>query len=256
MFPCFLLAKKIIKFQSPLYKPKELHVEVENPYHEAGEFKVSILESSSKNGMIRNPFNQENSSDKTASPTLKSSQRQEAVGKKMDFHFGESKAMSHTDACTIDSAISDTTTYLSAFHTRTSKLSLSPKEKIRVLVTYLPLQFVKHSGILLLTNERLGQFLYYLDGAPNPPEPCKVGVDESGLDSSRVKVIKSSRPENKTITLRCFAGDKVDIKLMIPVFNLDRENAIVMATEQVSRSSQLTCPRINLSTDTCLDRKN
>lgn len=227
--PLFFHEQKIVKFQSPLYKPKEIHVEIENPYHEAAEFKVSILESSSKTGMIRNPFNRD---DKTPSPTLKPN-RQETTAKKMDFHFADSKAMSHTDACTIDSTTSEAT-YLSAFHTRTTKVSLNPKEKIKVLVTYLPLQFVKHSGILLMTNERLGQFLYYLDGAPNPPEPCKVNVDDSGLDSSRVKVIKSSRPDNKTITLRCFSGDKVDVKLMIPVLNLDRENAIVMATEQVN----------------------
>lgn len=32
---------------------------------------------------------------------------------------------------------------------------------------------------------------------------------------------------------RCFVGDKVDIKIMLPVCNLERENAIAMATEMV-----------------------
>lgn len=39
-----------------MYSPLDLSVEVENPYDQAGEFSVRILESDNVNGTIQNPF--------------------------------------------------------------------------------------------------------------------------------------------------------------------------------------------------------
>ena len=88
----------------------------------------------------------------------------------------------------------------------------------------------------MFQNEKIGEFLYYLDGTPILPEPCKVLVDEAFLDTTRIKYIKSNRPDNKTLIFRCFSGDKIDIKLLVPVCNLERENALVMASEMVISS--------------------
>lgn len=33
--------------------------------------------------------------------------------------------------------------------------------------------------------------------------------------------------------LRCFVGDKIDVKVLIPVCNVEREKAIALATEMV-----------------------
>ena len=63
-----------MKLQSALYKPFELEVEVENPYNEAGEFRVSLVESSVNGGLILNPFNPnaaETIAEKKASMQLK-----------------------------------------------------------------------------------------------------------------------------------------------------------------------------------------
>jgi hypothetical protein len=47
-----------LRYQSPLYKLSDIIIDVENPYNENGEFKVTIIESNNKNGIIRNPFNE------------------------------------------------------------------------------------------------------------------------------------------------------------------------------------------------------
>jgi len=39
--------------------------------------------------------------------------------------------------------------------------------------------------------------------------------------------------ENQSLIFRCFSGDRVEVKLLIPVCNFERENAIIMATETV-----------------------
>jgi hypothetical protein len=80
----------------------------------------------------------------------------------------------------------------SAFYTKTKSIYLEPKVKQKILVNYLPLQFIKHSGLILLSNEKIGEFLYYLDGAVSLPEPTKPHVDENSLDLARIKLIKSN----------------------------------------------------------------
>jgi hypothetical protein len=53
-----LTAKKIVKFQSQLYKLSEMKLEIENPYDQDGEFFIRILETGEKSDLIRNPFNE------------------------------------------------------------------------------------------------------------------------------------------------------------------------------------------------------
>jgi hypothetical protein len=60
------------------------------------------------------------------------------------------------------------------------------------MLVYLPLQLLKHNAIVLLSNEKLGEFLYTLEAQAVLPEPCKIGIDESSLDPARIKLIKSN----------------------------------------------------------------
>jgi hypothetical protein len=125
----------------------------------------------------------------------------------------------------------------SAFYTKTKSINLAAKSKTELVINYLPLQYIKHSAILIFTNEKLGEFLYYLEGVPNLPDPTRTLVDESTLDTTRIKYIKLNRSsvDNRNLTFRCYVGDKLEVRLLLPVCNLERENAIVMATEYVNK---------------------
>ena len=46
-----------------MYKSHDFELEVENPYDQAGTFKVTIIESNSRNGVIRNPYNSKQNGD-------------------------------------------------------------------------------------------------------------------------------------------------------------------------------------------------
>lgn len=82
---------------------------------------------------------------------------------------------------------------MSAFHLKPEVLYLEPKQKIKILVTYLPLQLIKHSAVLIFSDEKVGDLVYYLEGSTGTPEPSKVRVDESSLDQAKIKLIKSNR---------------------------------------------------------------
>lgn len=140
----------------------------------------------------------------------------------------------------------------SAFYTKTQSIKLSANGKSSFEVNYLPLQMIKHSAIILFSNEKMGEFLYYLEGNATLPEPNRTLVDEKNLDANKVKFLKSNRRkkiillsfsssylfiqgvQNRTLTFKCVIGDKIKIRLLLPTCNLERENAIIMATEMVS----------------------
>jgi hypothetical protein len=142
---------------------------------------------------------------------------------------------------------------LSAFATNISTVQFDSRGKQKLKISYLPLQLVKHSAIILFTNETLGEFLYNLEGVVSMPEKSKIIVDESNLDS-RVKLIKTNRKiihkkmiiftdaslnfnykgnNNNVNMFRCYAGDKIEVKFLVPVCNLERESAIILAAEIV-----------------------
>ncbi len=78
--------KKTLKFASAMYQPTETYIEVENPYDQGGEFKVSIIESNDRSGNIKNPFGrqierEELSNEKLNEQQLKLSKKSDEVSK-------------------------------------------------------------------------------------------------------------------------------------------------------------------------------
>jgi hypothetical protein len=77
--------KKTLKFASAMYQPTETYIEVENPYDQSGEFKVSIIESDDRNGNIKNPFGRqtekENSDEKSNESQVKLSKKNDQASK-------------------------------------------------------------------------------------------------------------------------------------------------------------------------------
>lgn len=95
--------------------------------------------------------------------------------------------------------IDPTTPVYSAFFTKTQSIYLEPKVKKQIVVSYLPLQFIQHTGLILFSNETNGEFIYHLEGNSQLPEPSKTYIDEKSLDSDRVKIIRSTRKENSLL---------------------------------------------------------
>ena len=73
--------------------------------------------------------------------------------------------------------------------------------------------------------------------AGNPSRhPSGNAVDISLINNASVKTPSNrNNVDNRHLTFRCYVGDKLEVKLLLPVCNLERENAIVMATEYVKK---------------------
>lgn len=194
--------KKIVKFESPLYKLNETIIEIQNPYSQSATFNVKIIESDNKSGTIKNPFDINN-----CEKDSRQSQNNEPI--------------------------------LSAFFTSTSSLDLNAHGACQLKINYLPLQFMKRTAVLVLSNEKIGEFIYYLEGNVTQPDPFKVIVDEKRLDSDKCKLIKSTRVGDNKLYFRCYSGDQIEVNIQIPVCNMQRENALVLATQMVC--FRITC---------------
>ena len=92
---------------------------------------------------------------------------------------------------------------LSAFHTKIKSIKIDARAKTPLALTYLPLQLMKHTAVLIFSNENIGEFIYYLEGTALLPEPFKVIVDEAAIDIAHCKFIKStSKFKFKKLKLR------------------------------------------------------
>jgi hypothetical protein len=147
------------------------------------------------------------------------------------------------------------TAHLSSFFCKTESISLSARGKGKISINYLPLQLVKQGGVIVFTNESIGEFVYYLEGTAKSPELYKVTVDESAIDLNKIKLIKSTSKvaysifkkiyvfnnliiflkgqDDPALNFRCFVGDRVQVKLLVPIINIQREKAIITATKMV-----------------------
>ena len=46
-----------------MYKAHDFEIDLENPYEHGGEFKITIIESNNRNGLICNPYNSKQNED-------------------------------------------------------------------------------------------------------------------------------------------------------------------------------------------------
>lgn len=217
--------------------PHDFEIEAENPYDEEATFNITVIESNCRNGYIKNPFNPKQGEESNSLSDFKLP----TIDKKHGTRFKQSSKSSFESQRLVklkeaekkEDDSKELKAFYSAFSSRDTTIHLEAKEKKKIVLTYLPLQLLKHSCAILFSNEKLGEFLYNVEGTAQLPEPAKIAIDEKSLDPARVKLIKSSRINDNNLTFRCFAGDKVEIKLLLPVCNRQREDAIVMATEMV-----------------------
>ena len=168
---------------------------MENPYKEAAEFKVSLVESVSKNGLVVNPFNPNATESLAEKAWLKQASKaslekdtKESKSVWKVWLFIDNSLKGHVLKVSDEEKL-----ILSAFHLKKESLSLAPHQKVKVAVTYLPLQLIKHSAVLIFSNEKVGDLVYYLEGSAGTPDASKVRVEESSLDPTKIKLIKSNR---------------------------------------------------------------
>ncbi|XP_054551875.1 cilia- and flagella-associated protein 47 [Talpa occidentalis] len=209
---------EVIKCNSPCYTWKEISLNVKNPFHVAGDFSVILVESSTFISLPSQLSGPDQVIDHmTHSDYVRSSKRD----------IGEGCSQTPT---TLKTSIKSD--FIREFFCSRSLLNLGLKGSTLELY-YLPFGIHIRYCVIILSNKKIGELIYILEGSGTMPLPS------SFLPMDSLTPIDYHRsPEeglNKTdpvLYLQCELGQVLDVKLNLPLTNEAKEKALAFAAQQ------------------------
>ncbi|XP_057901557.1 cilia- and flagella-associated protein 47 [Melospiza georgiana] len=204
----------IIRCRSPCYELKKFSINVTNPFKTDGIFRVLLLESTH---LIH--------------PEKVYQVRQEKQEQK--FSFESSILNSKNSVLSEDSkkeTFSDQSSLLHEFFSPMENLFLRGKDSASLDIHFLPFNQEKRYCTLILINEKIGEFVYLIEGSGDLPLTSELPT----LDSPNV-LHATSEDEctaHPVLYLKCVLGQTLEENLKIPVINEPRERALALAAQQ------------------------
>ncbi|XP_045850701.1 cilia- and flagella-associated protein 47 [Meles meles] len=209
-------AIEIIRCKSPCYKWKEINVNIKNPFHTAGDFSVSLVESStfiSLPSQLTESGQFMNHGDAGSSPesdNLKS--------------FCQSPNTLRT---------SIKSNFIREFFCSTHTLHLEVKETSSLELLFLPFDMHTRYCVIILSNKEIGELIYVVEGKGMIPLPSSFFPKDSSapLDYSTSPEEVFSK-ENPVLYLKCELRHILNVDLTLPLTNEAKEKALAFAAQQ------------------------
>ncbi|XP_070190234.1 cilia and flagella-associated protein 47-like isoform X3 [Littorina saxatilis] len=221
------------KVESPCYELERIILNVENPFEEPGRFRIILVESS---GDLLDP----------TKPTALIKPREikpKKIRSKTD--HGQSSADSPqsptkgkgTNAKDVWSLKKDDDTpKLSAFFSPMGTVYLKAKSKAEVEVDFLPFSVGERQCSVIFLNETIGEFLYSIEAKAALPLPSPLPYAPS---SNSVRISSAALPgageyggDDNVVFWKCEANQALKENLLIPVTNMAKERALILAAQQ------------------------
>ncbi|XP_030161624.1 cilia- and flagella-associated protein 47 [Lynx canadensis] len=212
-------AIEIINCKSPCYTWKEITVKVKNPFHSAGDFSVTLVESSTfislpsqltESGQL---INHKNSGDAGSSP--------ESGDVESCWHFSNALKTSIKS------------TFIREFFCSTHTLHLGVKRTSSLELLFLPFDMHTRYCVIILRNKAIGELIYVVEGKGTIPLPSSFHPTDSStpLDysSSPEEVLSKDSP---VLYLKCELRQVLDVDLKLPLTNEAKEKALAFAAQQ------------------------
>ncbi|XP_032330539.1 cilia- and flagella-associated protein 47 [Camelus ferus] len=209
----------IIKCRSPCYKWKEITVNVKNPFHAAGDFSVILVESS----------------------TLTSLPSQLTETGQFVDHMNDGGAVSSGECDVAEGSFhapnalktSIKSHFIKEFFCSTHTLHLGPKGTSNLELFFLPFDMHTRYCVIILSNKKIGELIYVLEGKGMLPLPSRLFP----LDSSTPLDFSSSPdkvPTNKdpVLYLKSKFHQILVVDLKLPLINEAKEKALTFAAQQ------------------------
>ncbi|XP_054484324.2 cilia- and flagella-associated protein 47 [Agelaius phoeniceus] len=204
----------IIRCRSPCYELKKFNIHVTNPFKIDGIFRVLLLESTH---LIH--------------PEKVYQARQ--VKQEQKFSFESNILNSKNSLLPEDSkkeTFSDQSGLLHEFFSPVENLFLRGKDSAALDIHFLPFYQEKRYCTLILFNEKIGEFVYLIEGSGDLPLASELPI----LDSPNV-LHATSEDEctaQPVLYLKCGLGQTLEENLKIPLVNEPRERALALAAQQ------------------------
>ncbi|KAH9504693.1 Cilia- and flagella-associated protein 47 [Bulinus truncatus] len=243
-------AKAVVKIESPCYEFKKFSLEVTNPFHEAGEFLIALVES------------------KTAVSHLN-----EVSISKEKLRTGASKLVSlkkvndqNTDIIPLSMLLANLEVTnqktsqipkLRAFYISSSSVYLEAHSTVEIEGSYLPFSVEDRQCSVIFINEQIGEFLYSIEATALQPLPSYLPYVPN-KNSARISSAAAAGTgrgmfggDDSVIYWKSEVGMTLKEVLQIPITNAARERALILASQQHMSDLEIQRRKITGTLSTC-----
>ncbi|ESO84826.1 hypothetical protein LOTGIDRAFT_196276 [Lottia gigantea] len=241
----------IVKVESPCYELERINLNVSNPFNDGGEFKIILLET---RGDQLDP-----NQSIPASVLLRTKERKKKRVKSKTNH-GQNRP--DTPPTPPPPIITDTEEFskqnntdsaqlLSAFSLPVKSVYLGPGQTAEVEVDFLPFFTGDRQCSVVFLNDDIGEFLYSIEAKATLPLPSPLPFipNQHTVRVSSAVITGHSRgsrrgsigSEDNVVFWKCDSGQTLKETLLIPVTNMAKERALILAAQQ--RMSDLEIQR-------------
>ncbi|CAH1800026.1 unnamed protein product [Owenia fusiformis] len=226
--------KTTIKCESPAYELTNVPIDVENPFNEAGDFRIVLVEAKSILGDTKSPIfkSPEKKTKKVRSKIDNGKKRAETPEERIS-----TKSKSLLDVQT-EANQEDASNLMSACFCPMDTVHLEANGTSTIELHFLPFHTGKRQCSIIFINEKVGEFLYSIEANATLPlsSPLPHRPSQSNVRITSAYAAGHGRGmfggNDSVIYWKCECGQSLKESLSIPVTNAARENALVVAAQQ------------------------
>ncbi|KAK3775916.1 hypothetical protein RRG08_017206 [Elysia crispata] len=227
------LDQSTVKVESPCYELERVMLEVTNPFSEGGEFRIVLIESTVASSDTARSTSLMKSKDRARSKSVRSKisngrKRPDTPPEVIPMNrILEQQEQKNTQIPT-----------LIAFHTPMRSVNLQPQVPTEVEVDFLPFHVGERQCSVIFLNERIGEFLYSIEAKALEPLPSYLPYvpNKRSVRISSAAAAGSGRGhyggDDSIIYWKCESGVTLKESLLIPVTNMVKERALIIAAQQ------------------------
>ncbi|KAJ7320665.1 hypothetical protein JRQ81_020176, partial [Phrynocephalus forsythii] len=211
-----------LKCKSPCYELKKCSLQVTSPFKIHGPFRVILVESTSciTDPEMLNQINQRKQG--------KIQSTEVSIPKNTDGVIDVSVSCKEGD----NSGAANESNCLQEFYSPTDIMFLERESSAILEIHYLPFNMGKRYCAVILVNEQIGEFVYFLEGTCGLPLPSGLlPMDSPNVLCSR-NVTEGQNEIEPVLFLKCCLTNILWEKLKIPLVNEAREKALAIAAQQ------------------------
>ncbi|XP_052240686.1 cilia- and flagella-associated protein 47-like isoform X3 [Dreissena polymorpha] len=231
--------KKVIQCESPCYELEKINIDVTNPFAEAGEFRIVLVEAS---GALLDP-------GKQAAILKRRERRKKRVKSKIDSGIVRPETPPSPPpkiADTLQMQRDDDENQMSAFYSPVSSVYLDVAASTTVEIHFLPFNVGERQCSVIFLNEAVGEFLYSIEARATLPLPDIVPFVKTA-HSVRISSAAAAGTgkglfggDERVVYWKCEAGQELQENLTVPYNNNSRERALMLASQQRMSNVELS----------------
>ncbi|KAL4233464.1 hypothetical protein ACF0H5_008145 [Mactra antiquata] len=223
--------KKVVTCESPCYELEKINIDVTNPFDEAGDFRIVLVEAS---GQLLEP-------GKNAAIMKRKEKKRRKIKSKIDSGIARPETPPSPPpkiSDTLQICKDDDDNLMSAFYSPISSVYLDAKSSTTVEIHFLPFNVGERQCSIIFLNEEIGEFLYSIEAKAVMPLPDAVPFVKTN-HSVRISSAAAAGTgkglfggDDRVVYWKCEAGTELQEYLTVPLNNGARERALLLASQQ------------------------